>query len=64
MSMVCVFVEDGFARFVLINPENSYDRSSVAKKIQFLWKTEAIKGILQVNNNNADTAIVKSSLLN
>ena len=63
MSMVCVFVEDGFARFVLINPENSYDRSSVAKKIQFLWKTEAIKGILQVNNN-ACTAIVKSSLLN
>lgn len=34
------------ARFVLLDPENDYERSSVAKKISFLWKTEVFKGCI------------------
>ena len=43
---------DGSARFLLINPENEYERSAVGKKIAFLWKTDVFKGSVQVQTGS------------
>lgn len=40
---------DGHAVMQLIDPDKSYDRSSVERKISFLWKTDALRGIVQVS---------------
>ena len=40
----------GCARLVLIDPNNEYERSSLSKEICFRWKTDALKGIVQVRS--------------
>ena len=54
---------NGFARFILIDQEDSYDRSSIAKKIQLPWKTDAIKGILKVSDIKVVGTMYKKTLV-
>lgn len=48
-TLILIFtVGDGHAHFTVIREENTYDYTPLSTKLNMGWKTEALKGVIQV----------------